>query len=259
MRRPAAARPNHGPARALAPLAVLALVSALAAGCGGDEDSEGDDDADTEQDTPVVALTEDEIAVALLQDDNLGEGWTSEPSGEDDTAGPGCFGDIDALTDGLAEKAKAGTEFAYGDAELPFVESTVTAYDDELAITGVFDQVQTVLAACSTISDTDDEGVTWDLAMTFDDAETYDDVDDQFQLSASGSFTQPGRDAVDIYIEWTTVRLGPNVATVSTIDTQERADEHATWTEIAVERLEAVAEGEEPEATTAPAPEGSAA
>ncbi|KAA1428276.1 hypothetical protein F0U47_04875 [Nocardioides antri] len=240
-------------ARALAPVAVAALVSALAAGCSddGDADSDAEDD---DSDVAVAPLTEEQISEAVLQEDNIGEGWTSTPSSEDDSSGPGCFGDIDALTDGLPEKAKAGTEFAYGDAELPFVESSVTAYDDETAIAAVFDQVQTVLAACTTITDTDEEGVIWDLAMVFDDSATLDDVDDQFHASATGTLTQPGGDPVEIFIEWTSVRLGPNIGTVATIDTQERPTEHATWAEIAVDRLAAVAEGEEPDATTAPAP-----
>lgn len=230
---------------------VLVIVSALAAGCSDDGGSGSDDD---EQDTPIVALTADQITEAVLQPDNMGDGWTSTPSTEeDDTEGPGCFGDIDTLTEGLT-KETGGTEFAYGDTQLPLVESTVTAYDDEPAITAVFDQAQTVLGACSTIADTDGDGATWDLALTFDDSANFDDVDDQFQLSATGSFTQPDSSPVEITITWTSVRLGPNVASVTTIDTQQRTTEHAAWAEIAVDRLEAVAEGEEPEATTAPAP-----
>lgn len=236
---------------ALAPVAVPALAAALLAGCSDD----GGSDADAEpEDAPVTALDQEQVAQALLQDDNMGEGWTSEPSGEDETVGPGCFGDIDALTEGLPERAKGGTEFAYGEQELPYVESSITAYQDETAIASVFEQVKTVLAACSTIAETDEDGVAWDLTLVYDDAATQDDVDDQFHLSASGSFAQPGSEPVDVFIEWTTVRLGPNVGTVTTVDTQERPDEHATWTEIAVDRLDAVAEGEEPEATTAPAP-----
>lgn len=248
MRRTPAFRPRRG--RALAPVAVLALVSALAAGCSDDD---GDSDSD-EKDRPVVALTEEQISDAVLQEDNLGEGWAAMPSSDDDSVGPGCFGDIDTLTEGLAEAAKGGTEFAYGEAELPFVESSVTAYEDETGIAAVFEQAKTVLAACSTISDTDDDGIAWDLTMTFDDAAAHDDVDDQFQLAASGTLTQPGGDPTDIHIEWTSVRLGPNVATVATIDTQERPTEHATWSEIAFERLVDVAQGDEPEDTTAPVP-----
>jgi len=234
----------------------VALVAALATGCGdgGDSDSDSDSDDQPEQDRPVVALTEDQISEAVLQDDNLGEGWTATPSSDDDSVVPGCFGDIDTLTEGLAEEAKGGTEFGYGEAELPFVESSVTAYEDETAIAAVFEQVKTVLASCSTIADTDEDGIVWDLAMTYDDAATHDDVDDQFRASASGTLTQPGQDPTEIHIEWTSVRLGPNVGTVATIDTQERPTEHATWSGIAFERLVDVAEGEEPEETTAPAP-----
>lgn len=253
MRRTAVSRPRRGPARVLGSVAVAALVAVLATGCSDGGDSDADDDQE-EPDPPVTALTEEQISEAVLQDDNLGEGWASSPSSDDDSVGPGCFGDIDTLTEGLAEAAKGGTEFGYGEGELPFVESSVTAYEDENAIGAVFEQVKTVLAACSTISDTDDDDVAWDLAMTYDDAATHDEVDDQFRLSASGTLTQPGQDPMDIHIEWSSVRLGPNVATVATIDTQERPTEHATWSGIAFERLVDVAEGDEPEETTAPAP-----
>jgi hypothetical protein len=257
VRRTAAFRPRRT-ARALAPIGVLALVAVLAAGCS--DDSDGDDESEDEPDAKITALTDEQIAEAVLQDDNLGEGWASEPATDDDSVGPGCFGDIDTLTDGLEEKAKGGTEFAYGETELPYVESTITAYGDDNAITAVFDQVQTVLGGCSTVSDTDEDGGQWDLTLTYDESATYDDVDDQFHLTATGTFLQSGATApTSIIIDWTTVRVGPNVGTVTTIDTQPRATEHAVWAEIAVERLTDVAEGEEPEATTAPAPAAPAA
>lgn len=251
MRRTAVSRPRRGAARALASLAVVALVSAVATGCGDNGGSDSDED---EEDRSVSALTEEQISEAVLQEDNLGDGWTATPSSEDDSVGPGCFGDIDMLTEEVAEEAKGGTEFAYGEAGLPFVESSVTSYEDEEAIVDVFEEVKTVLAECSTISDTDGDGIAWDLAMTYDDAATQDDVDDQFRLSASGTLTQPGQDPTNINIEWTSVRLGPNVGTVATIDTQERPTEHETWAGIAFERLVDVAEDDEPEETTAPAP-----
>lgn len=134
------------------------------------------------------------------------------------------------------------------------MESTVSAYAEEIGVAAVFDQVQTALAACSLIEGPDSDGNIWDVDLTVSDEAVYDDVDDQYGISGAGTLTTSDGTAYDIYIEQTAVRLGPNVATVTTTDLQSRTTEHAVWTEIAVERLLDVAEGEEPEATTAPAP-----
>lgn len=254
MRRTPVTRARRGPARALAPVAVLALVSALAAGCGGDADSDADDDAPEDKDQPVVALTEEQIAEALLQETNLGEGWTAEPLGDEENDPPGCLADVDTLTEGLTKTARAGTEFTYGESGVPDVESTVTAYDDEVGVSAVFDQVKDVLSACTTIDDTDSRGTAWNLTLATSTDTAYDDVDAQFDLSATGTFTEAGGEPVEIYIEWTSVRVGPNVGAITTIDLEPRSAEHDVWAEIAVERLVDVAEGDEPEATTAPAP-----
>lgn len=241
---------------AVSAVALVAIVSPLASGCSG---SDPETDVRDESDAPVVALTEEQIAEAVLQDDNLGEGWDSEPAteDEDENAAPGCLNDVEVLTEGLREKAKGGTEFSYG--ETLGVESTIKAYADEVALAAVFDQVQTVLEACSAVTGPDAEGNVWDLALTYSDAATYDDVDDQYSLSGSGTFTTARGEELRIYVEQTAFRVGPNVGAVSTFDLQPRTTEHAAWAEIAVERFVDVAEGEEPDATTAPAPTGSTA
>lgn len=250
VRRTALSRPRPRIARPLAPIGVLALVTALAAGCGDDGN---DDAAKDDKEVEVVALTEEQIAEAVLQPENLGEDWESEPSEEDDeTAAPGCFADIDTLTEGLTKVARGGNDLTYS-VGLPTVESTISAYDDEIAIAAVFDQVQTVLEACPSIVGPDGDGNEWDLTLETTDEATYD-ADDQFSASASGTFTQTDGNESQIYIEWTSVRVGPNVGSVTTIDIEPRADEHAVWTQIAVDRLNAVIDGEEPAETTAPAP-----
>lgn len=238
--------------RASAPVAVLALLSALAAGCGDDGGS-GSDSNEDDQDVPVVALTADQIEQAVLQEENLGEGWTSEPATESEDDAPGCLGDIDKITEGLDRTERGGTQFDQGDLR---VESTVSAYADETALTGVFDLVQTTLAACTTVDGTDADGNTWDVELTTSDETTYDDVDDQYTVSGSGTVTAPTGQVIEVHLEQTAVRVGPNVGSIGTFDTQSRSTEHAVWAEIAVERLVDVATGEEPEETTAPAPEG---
>lgn len=240
--------------RTLAPVAVLALISALVAGCsddGGDSDDDAGDDGGTHVGT-AQALTPDQIATAVLQTDNLGDGWVAEPSTEDEGGAPGCLADIESITDGLEEKDKGGTVFDYGDSALR-VESTVSAYADETTVGGVFDLVASTIATCTDVSGPDGDGNTWDLTLTSSDEVTYD-VDAQYAISGSGTITSPDGTSIDVYLEQTAVRFGPNVGSITTFDTQSRTAEHATWAEIAVERFLDVAEGEEPEATTAPAP-----
>lgn len=249
--------------RALAPIAVLALVAVTAAACGDDGGTSGTDDRQTvvvdengdpvdQGDAGVEPLTEDQIAQAVLQSENLGDGWTSAPSTDDDSEAPGCLADIDTLTEGLVKKDKAGTEFDHGDALS--VESTVTAYEDEVSLAAVFDQVQEAVAACTTVSGPDGDGNQWDITLATNTDALYDGVDDQYTLTASGTITTSDGTAVDVYLEQTAARLGPNVSSVSTFDISDRTTEHGAWTQIAVDRLISVANGEEPAATTAPAP-----
>lgn len=236
--------------RALAPLAVLALISALAAGCSDDGD-DSDDTAD-EKDVAVEALTAEQIAEAVLQPDNLGDGWTSAPSTDEESTAPGCLADLEVLTEQLERQDRGGTEFSYGD--ILTVESTVSTYADETAISAIFDQVQTVAAACTTVTGPDGNGNKWNVTLTTTDEARYDDVDDQYSVTGSGTLTTPDGTDVQIYLEQTAARLGPNVASISTFDLEARTTEHAAWAEIAIDRFVDVAEGEEPEATTAPAP-----
>jgi hypothetical protein len=252
--------------RSLAPLAVLALVAATTAGCN--DDSGKDADA---QETVVVdqngqtiggdpdalpAMTPDQISQAVLQDDNMGDGWTSAPYTDSDTAAPGCLSDVKTLTAGLQKKDKGGTEFSYGDT--PSVDSTVSAYADATALGAVFDQVQVAVAACTKVTGPDGDGNNWDVTLTSTDDPGYEGVDDQYSVSGTGTLTTPDGTTVDIYLEQTAVRIGANVASVSTFDLQSRTTEHDAWAQIAVDRFVAVANGDEPAATTAPAPAASA-
>ena len=237
--------------RASAPVAALVLtvfvVLTAVAGCS-DTDSDAED-----TDKPIGALTSEQIATAVLQPENLGDGWESEPATKDEgSTAPGCLADLEALTDQLEAEEQGGTEFTFG--EVLTVESTVSAYADETQIEAIFDQVQTVAAACAGVTGTDDDGNEWNLTLTTSDDAVYDDVDDQYSVSGSGTLTTPSGADVQVHIETTAVRLGPNVASVSTFDFEERTTEHRAWTEIAIERFVDVAEGEEPGSETAPAP-----
>lgn len=248
--------------RSLAPLAVLTLVAATTAGCndnsgadaGAQETVVVNQDGETIGGDPdaVSALTSDQISKAVLQDDNMGEGWTSAPYTDDDTAAPGCLADVATLTEGLQKTGKGGTEFTHGDSLT--VDSTVSAYDDATALAAVFDQVQVAVASCTTVTGPDGDGNNWDLTLTSTDDPGYEGVDDQYSISGNGTLTTSDGTSIDIYIEQTAVRIGANVASISTFDLQSRTTEHDVWAQIAVDRFVAVANGDEPAATTAPAP-----
>jgi hypothetical protein len=171
---------------------------------------------------------------------------------DEDTTAPGCLADIETLTEGLQKKEKGGTDFSYGDTLS--VESTVSAYADANGLAAVFDQVQVAIAACTKVTGPDSDGNKWDLTLTTTDDAGYDGVDDQYAVSGSGTFTTSGGQSVDIHLEETAVRIGANVASISTFDVSPRATEHDVWAQIAVDRFVAVANGDEPAATTAPAP-----
>lgn len=248
--------------RSLAPLAVLALVAATAAGCNDNsgKDADAQETVVVDQNGQTIGgdpdalppMTPDQISQAVLQDDNMGDGWTSTPSTDDDTTAPGCLADVKTLTAGLTKKDKGGTEFSFGDTLS--VESTVTAYTDATSLAAVFDQVQVAVAACTKVTGPDGDGNTWDLTLTSTDDAGYDGVDDQYSVSGTGTITTSDGNSAQIYLEQTAARIGANVASISTFDLSSRSAEHETWAQIAVDRFVAVANGDEPAATTAPAP-----
>jgi hypothetical protein len=241
---------------------VLALVAVTTAGCNDDGNKEADaqETIVVDQDGQTIggdpdalpAMTPDQISQAVLQDDNMGDGWTSTPSTDDETAAPGCLADVETLTEGLQKKDKGGTEFSYGDTLS--VESTVSAYADATALAAVFDQVQVAVAACTKVTGPDGDGNDWDLTLTSTDDAGYEGVDDQYRVSGTGTLTGSNGTSIDIHLEQTAVRIGANVASVSTFDLSSRTAEHEAWAQIAVDRFVAVANGDEPAATTAPAP-----
>ena len=47
-----------------------------------------------------------QISQAVLQPDNMGDGWTATPSTEDEGGAPGCLADVESITEGLEEKAQ---------------------------------------------------------------------------------------------------------------------------------------------------------
>jgi hypothetical protein len=246
---------THTPVHRLAAVAVLALVATSAAGCGGDDKSDSSSDSDSSSSAGAVSeLSEDQLGQAVLQPENLGDGWTQTPSDDSDDSSPGCLAEVQAITDSVDEAAKVSFDYTYGDAGIPLVTSSASAFDDQDTLVQAFDEVKNKLAACSTVTGTDADGTAYDLTMSYDDTAT-DGVDDQVNLTLEGSITTNGTDTA-IAERITMVRLGPNVATTAMLNLGDSSAVGAfdSYQQIAIDRIVAITNGDEPAATTAPAP-----
>ena len=262
-------RANRSPRRRLGALASIALVAGMATACGGD----GDDEPEAEETVTVTAgaeesettdedgeggtpLTEAQLQEVVLSADNLGEGWTGGPSDEEDETdeGPGCLGDIDEITESVEEAEEVDVTYGYGEVGLPQVESGASTFDDEATIATAFDDVQAALTTCTTVQGTDDEGSTYDLTLVADETTSDDALDDQINLTGSGSVTDSSGNDFQISLHLTMARLGTTVVTIGTTDFSDQSAAHEVYAQIGIDRLVAVSSGQTPPATVAPAP-----
>lgn len=241
----------------LAAVAVLALVATSAAACGDkkDDSSSGSDSTASSSAAPSVsALTEDQLGQAVLQPDNFSDGWTQTPSDDSNDSSPGCLAEVQAITDSVDEAAKVAFDYTYGDSGVPLVSSAVSSFDDQDALVTAWDQADSTLASCPTVTGTDPDGTAYDLQMSYDDS-VADGVDAQVSLTLTGTITTNGTDTT-IAERIVMVRLGPNVATAGMVGLGDVSSVAAfdSYQQIAIDRFVAVVNGEEPAATTAPAP-----
>ncbi|WP_183092577.1 hypothetical protein [Nocardioides stalactiti] len=262
------------PRRCLAAAGSLALVALLAVGCGDD----GGDSAAQETETVVVtadvttpgptdgsdspddsgpALTQEQLDVVVLTPENLGEGWTGGPVESDVESGaPGCFGEIETISDGLdaIEVAERDVEYDFGDDGEPSVHSGASSYSDGNAVAQAFDDLSAALSACTSVTGTDGEGYTWDLTVTSDDTVLSDATDDQVNVTAAGTVTDSAGTSYDLTLHQTYVRIGKNVITVGVSGVSDQSALQAGYTQIAVDRLVAVIIDSDPSETTGPQP-----
>ena len=245
---------THNTASRLAALAVLALVATSAAACGGDDKTASDDSSTSSSSSAAPELTQDQLGQAVLQPENFTDGWTQTPSDDSNDDSPGCLADVQAITDAVDEAAKVSFDYTYGDAGIPLVTSSASAFDDEDTLVQAFDDVKSKLQACSTVTGTDSDGTVYNLTMSYDDTSSAD-VDDQVNLTLDGSITTNGTDTT-IAERITMARLGPNVLTTAELnlgDSSSLSDFDA-YSSIALDRFVAVVNGEQPAEATAPAP-----
>lgn len=241
-----ARRAPHASRRFTAASAVaLALV---VTGCGGDGGSGG-----AEENSP---LSQEQADTALLTEANLGEGFVVNPDeDEDDSEGLGCLSFIADL--GKSEDAATTAEIDYEfESELgnPAVISIIESYDDTDSAEALVETLRGGLEGCDAVDYEDEDGSTFSLDVATDDEQTADGTDDQLNLTASGTIASGGME-FPFTLALSLARVGQHLTMVGVTDlgSSSSVDVDA-YTQIAVDRLAAVAAGDEPAETTAPAP-----
>lgn len=279
---------NHVPTRrgrrALASAGVLALVSLLAVGCGDDGgetaaqetdtvvvDADGNVIDDTTTDAPTSpetddvdtvddsgpALTQEQLEVVVLTPDNVGDGWDGGPIESDQhNDAPGCFGELATISDSLDpfEVAEYDVEYVYGDVGFPAISSGASSYEDGNEVAGAFEDLHAVLSTCTSVSGTDGDGNTWDLAVTYDATVVSDATDDQINITASGTLADLSGGEFELTLHQSYVRIGKNIMTIGTTDFSDQTALHEAYTEIAIDRLVDVIIDSELAVTTGPQP-----
>lgn len=270
---------NHVPARrarpALASVATLALVSLLVAGCGDDASdpkaavtetvvvdgdgnpTEAPTDGGDVADDSGPALTQEQVEVVVLTPDNVGEGWSGGTVESDEEGGaPGCFAEIDAISDGLdpLEVAEYDVEYSYGDSGAPALSSGASSYSDGNAVADAFVALEAALGACTSVTGADADGNTWDLAVSYDNTAVSDATDDQLNVTASGTVTDASGSEYELTLHQSFVRIGKNVITIGTTGLDDQAALHAAYTSIGIDRFIDVIIDSEPDQTTGPQP-----
>ena len=258
----------------------LALISLLAASCGDDGgdaeaqetetvtvdtegnvidgpggDGDGGDGGDADDSGP--ALTQEQLEVVVLTPENLGDGWSGRPAESDDDSGaPGCFGEIETISDDLEpiEVADHDVEYGYGDRSVPQITSSGSSYEDGNAVDQAFDSLNAVLSTCTAVTGIDGEGGTWDMTVTSDDTAVSDATDDQINVTASGTYADSSGAEFELTLHQSYVRIGKNVITVGVSGFEDQSALQAAYTQIAIDRLIAVVIDSEPSETTGPQP-----
>jgi hypothetical protein len=266
--------------RSLATAGTLALVSLFAVGCGDDSgdaeatetetvvvDADGNvidgptDGQDEQGDTPVddsgPALTQEQLESAVLAPENVGENWTGGQVESDVESGsPGCFGDIEVISDSLdpIEVAEHDVEYNYTGGD-PSIASGASSYEDGTAVAEAFDGLHEVLGSCTEVVGTDSEGFEWDLDVTYDGTLATDTIDDQVNVTASGTVVDPDGSEFDITLRQSYIRVGKNVLTVGVNSLGGDYSELQTgYTEIAIYRFTSVIIDSEPTTQLGPQP-----
>lgn len=235
--------------RAAAAVSAGMLLSLAA--CGGTGSSGGKVDE-------VEVLTQQQAEEALLSAENLSEQYRVAPDDQDDNDDLTDMGCLTALGD-LEEKEadrEAEVDYEFDDEMgLPVVFSAVSSYAKTGDLTDAFERFRSEMEGCDRIEHTDEDGATMTLDLTIDDEKVTTDVDDQINFSGTGSIESEGFE-LPMGLWFTVARVDNHLTMVGVSDLGDGGSSMiGSLAEVAVDRLVAVASGEEPPATEVAAAE----
>ena len=151
---------------------------------------------------------------------------------------------------------RVDTAYLYGDeARLLIVTSLVASFANEDQAQAAYDEALADYGSCTHYEDTGDAGDTSVVDVESNTDTVSDDVDDQLNLVGVGTWDQPGYDTTHMGFGLSLARVGNN-ATMTQVISIGVADDRLLlepYTEIAVDRLLAVMNGETPEDVAGPA------
>jgi hypothetical protein len=259
------------------------LAVALLAACG-DETSDGSSPSETATDSASPTLTSrllggdplnvDEATAALLAQGNLptfdalgpstpGDVEESDGTESDEAEGDeatGCENEEafeDRFDRGGLATTRTDTAYLFADdARLLIVTSLVTSFTDDGQSEAAFAEVQADFGSCTHYEDTTDAGETTVVDIENNTDTATDEVDEQLNLVGTGLWTAPDFDDVDMGFGLSLARVANNVTLTQVISIGVAEDNALLepYTEIAVDRLVAVANGETPEDVAGPVP-----
>lgn len=223
-------------------MAVSALV--VTAGCGGSEGSGSSNDTEP--------LTQEQATAALLTLDNLGKGYR-KASGDDSAADMedmGCLSQLDKL-DKAEAATKAEADFEHtGGLGTPAVTTQVSSFEQTGDLIGTMDEFRDTLADCTQVEFSED-GATMTLDLTTDEEKSTSDVDDQINVHGTGTVSAEGLE-LPMGMSFALARVDNHLTLVGVVDLGDAGARLLdTYTEIAVDRLVAIAADEEPPSVTA--------
>jgi hypothetical protein len=258
-------------------LPALLLAGALLTACGDETTSNGSDrEPDAAADgsprldprTAAFAVLDDARAgLALLSQGNLGAAFEADPSpGDDESEDPaagtatGCDSDVtfqDRLDpDGLALGDADIDYWLIDDVRLMAVTSAVSSFGDETTAKAAFDALYDDIGGCTHFEDASEDGTeTTVIDVTVDTDAATEDVDDQFDMVGGGTWSFDGQD-IPLGVGFAIARIDSNVTMVMMLSIGVTEDNEllAPYTEIAADRLVAVADGGIPADVAAPLP-----
>lgn len=163
----------------------LAAAVALSA-CGSD--SGGDESA--------TALSQSRLDDVLIGLDELGDGYRVDDSEDDeDSEGFGCLKNIDDIDAGDETEPVRESEARFeadDDVALPGVLVASASLPSVAAAKEGLAEMRKVLAGCTSIEETDEDGSVVTLTISHDDDTSGPGLDDQLNFAARGTLEQAG-------------------------------------------------------------------